>query len=163
MYQHTSICVYICIIYIICHPRVRQCKADKAPVIDVDGTYLERKRQRLLSSNLPVVLLPCPAFPLRGWQIVQENNAKEIAKDMPSVSQSTLYTYLAEGVWNAKGAMAFRALKRGYIHWASGCLKKLEVQTRHPHYVFVRGSMIPSMRVGTYVVMLMLKKQTIGD
>ena len=107
--------------------------------------------------------LPCPAFPLCGWQTIKENNAQEVAKEMPSVSQSTLYTYLTEGVGNAKGSMAFRALKRGYIHWASGRLSKLEVQTLHPHYAFVRGSMIPSMRAGTYVVTLMLKKQTIGD
>ncbi len=103
--------------------------------------------------------LPCPALPLCGWQTVQENNAQEVTKEMPSVSQSILYTYLAEGV----GSMAFRALKRGYIHWASGRLRKLEVQTRHPHYAFVRGSVVPSMRPGTYMVTLMLKKETIGD
>ena len=73
------------------------------------------------------------------------------------------YYYLAEGVGNAKGSNAFRALKRGYVHWASGRLSKLEVQTRHPNFTFVRCSMIPSMRTGTYTVKIMLEKRTIGS
>ena len=128
--------------------------------MDIDGTYLERKRQKLLSLNVPVEPLPCPAFPLCGWQTVQKENAKEVAKDMPSVSQSILYTYLAEGVGNKK---AFRALKKGYIHWSSGRLNKLEIQTRHTQYAFVRCSVVPSMRTGKYSVKMMLKKETIGD
>ena len=132
-------------------------------MIYVDGTYLERKRLRLLSSNTPVAPLPCPRFPLHGWQTIQNSSAQEVAKEMPSISQSTLYTYLAEGVGNAKGSMAFRALKRGYIHWASGRLNKIEFHTCHPHYTFVRCSVIPSMRTGTYTVKLILKRHIIGD
>ena len=90
---------------------MRKAKADQVGVIDVDGTYLERKRQRLLSSNVNVGPLPYPAFPLHGWQTVEESNAKNMANQLPSVSQTTLYTYLAEGVGNTKGSMAFRALR----------------------------------------------------
>ena len=49
---------------------------------------------------------------------------------MPSVSPTTLYIYLAEGVGNAKVSQAFRALKRGYIHWASGRLSKILKKVR---------------------------------
>lgn len=130
-------------------------------MFDVDGTYMERKRQKLLSSNINVAPLPYPSFPLEGWQAVEECNAEHIAKQLPSISNTTLYTYLAEGVGNTKGSLAFRALKRGYVHWASGRMKKLEVQTRHPNFTFVRSTMIPSMRSGTYSVKLLLKKHTV--
>ena len=143
--------------------RVRLAKSEKVPVVDVDGTYLEKKCQKLLSSNIAVAPLLTPSFPLHGWTEVNDDNAQSITTDMPAVSPSTLYTYLAEGVGNAKGTLAFRALKRGYIHWASGRLSKLEVQTRHPVYTFVRCSVIPSMRSGTYLVKLMLKKQTVAS
>ena len=92
-----------------------------------------------------------------------EENKREIAKEMPLVLQTTLYTYLAEGVGNAKGSKAFRALKRGYVHWASGRLSKMEVQTRHPLYTFVRCQMVPSMRAGTYTVTMILKKEKLHD
>lgn len=135
----------------------------KVPVVDVDGTYLEKKRQRLMSSNITVAPLPTPYFPLHGWIEVKDKNAQSAAKDMPSVSPSTLYTYLAEGVGNAKGSQAFRALKRGYIHWASGRINKLELHTLHPLYTFLWCWIIPSMKPGTYLVKLILKKQTFGS
>ncbi len=135
--------------------------AEKVPVVDVDGTYLEKKRQRLLLSNIAVAPLSTPSYPLHGWTEVNDDSTQRIVKDMPSLSPSTLYTYLAEGVGNAKGSQAFRALKRGYIHWASGRINKLEVHIRHPVYTFVRCSIIPSMRSGTYIVKLMLKKQAL--
>lgn len=115
-------------------------------MIDVDGTYLERKRQKLLPQNPALEPLPCPDFPAVGWLVITlGDHPQEIPAEMPSILQSTLYTYLAEGVGNTKGSMAFRALKQGYKHYASGRLSKLEIQTRHPHYVFVRCSMVPSM------------------
>ena len=82
---------------------------------------------------------------------------------MPCVLPTTLYTYLAEGVGNEKGALAFRALKRGYVHWASGRLVKLEVHNLNPLYTFVRSSVLPSMRAGIYTVKVMLKKEMIRD
>ena len=138
---------------------MQKAKAENATVIDVDGTYLERKRQKLLASNISVEPLPHPIYPPLGWQTVLEQNQKEIALQMPCVLPTTLYTYLAEGVGNAKGALAFRALKRGYVHWASGRVVKLEVHTLHTLYMFVRSTVLPSMRSGTYTVKVMLKKE----
>ena len=51
---------------------------------------------------------------------------------------------------------AFRALSRGYTHWASGRLSVLEVNCHNPHYCHVRSAMKPSMKVGTYKVYLLL-------
>ena len=143
--------------------RVRKAKTESIQVIDVTGTYLERKRQKLLSSNINVAPLPHPAFPLHGWKTVEESNGKDIAKQLPTVSPTTLYTYHADCVGNTKGSMAFRALKKGYVHWASGRMNKIEVQTHHPHFAFVRSVMIPSMRSGTYSLKVLLKKQTVNN
>ena len=143
---------------------MRQVKLEGTNVIDVDGTYLERKRQKLLSQNSSVAPLQCPDFPMIGWKVITlSDHPQEMPAEMPSISQSTLYTYLAEGMGNAKGSMAFRALKQGYKHYASGRLSKLEIQALHPGYAFVRSSMIPSMRSGMYRVKLILKKQLVHE
>ena len=34
-------------------------------------------------------------------------------------------------------SMAFQALKKGYVHWASGRINKLEIQMRRPNFAFV--------------------------
>ena len=57
--------------------------------------------------------------------------------------------------------MVFHALKRGYVHWASGRVSKVEVHTPHPHFAFVKTAVIPSMWCGSYSVKLILKKQKI--
>ena len=137
-------------------------KLEGAQVVDVDGTYLERKRQKLLSQHSSVALLPRPSFPTIGWKLITLDQQQEMPAEMPSVSQSTLYTYLAEGVGNVRGSMAFRALKQGYKHCASGRLSKLEIQTRHPEYAFVRSSIVPSMKSGVYKVKLILQKQLLN-
>ena len=49
-----------------------------------------------------------------------------------------LYTYLAEGSGNTSGKGAFRALQRGFNHWASGRLSKLEVNVNHPDFCHVK-------------------------
>lgn len=138
-------------------------KLEGAKVVDVDGTYLEQKRQKLLSQHSSVALLPRPSFPMVGWKLISLDQQQEMLAEMPSISQSTLYTYLAEGLGNARGSMAFRALKQGYKHYASGRLSKLEIQTRHPEYAFVRSSMIPSMKCGVYKVKFVLQKRLVNE
>ena len=127
-------------------------------VIDVDGTYLEKKRERLIEADLDVPPLPIPTHPVQG--LVKLSESPSLEENFPSISQGTLYTYLAEGVGNTKGKKAFRALKRGYIHFTSS---SIEAQNRHPLYTFVKSSMIPSMRTGTYKVMMTLKKEIMGE
>ena len=71
-----------------------------------------------------------------------------------------VYTYLAGHVGRA-GEGAFRALTRGYTHWASGRLQELQVNTNNPLYCHVQCVMSPSMRAGTYRVYLLLGKRGI--
>lgn len=70
-----------------------------------------------------------------------------------------LYTYLATGCGNKKTEGAFRALQRGYIHWALGRLDCPEVNYKHPHFCHVRCNMTPSMKTGVYHVYLLLGNQ----
>ena len=70
-----------------------------------------------------------------------------------------LYTYLASGCGRDKTEGAFRALQRGFIHWASGRLDRLEVNCRHPCFCHVRCDMTPSMKAGIYHVYLLLGKE----
>lgn len=51
---------------------------------------------------------------------------------------------------------AFRALTRGYNHWASGRLDQMQVNTQHPSYCHVRCACTPSMKPGRYKVYLLL-------
>ena len=78
-----------------------------------------------------------------------------------------LYTYLALGSGKTETDLqgphhgAFRALERGYTHWASGRLDRMEVNYRHPEYCHVRCNMTPSMKTGLYQVYILLGKE--GD
>ena len=71
-----------------------------------------------------------------------------------------LYSYLAEGVGHSTGKGAFRALSRGYAHWASGRMEKLEVNYRNPTFCHIRCTMKPSMKDGFYTVYVLLEKST---
>ena len=73
------------------------------------------------------------------------------ANDASSLSHNPV----AQGV-GGKGA--FRALTRGYTHWASGRLNKLEVNTCNQTLCFVCCQMRPSMKTGFYTIKLILRK-----
>ena len=76
-------------------------------------------------------------------------------------SEGTLYAYLAEGVGHSKGEGAFRALSRGYTHWASSRLEELEMNTQNPSFCHVRCLIKPSMETGKYTVYILLGRD--GD
>lgn len=70
-----------------------------------------------------------------------------------------VYTYLAGHVGrrtNSEGA--FRALKRGYAHWASGRLARIEVNVNNPEYCHVRATIKASMKPVSYNVCILLKQ-----
>ena len=63
-----------------------------SPVIDVDGSYLYRKQQRLLHSQTSVCApLPPPTRPLKGWESVTATNVNEMAKKIPRVMPGTAF------------------------------------------------------------------------
>ncbi len=70
----------------------------------------------------------------------------------------TVYVYMSEGAGASKGQGAFRALSRGFQHWSSGRIERIDVNLRHPHYCHVRCSIKPSMKQGVYHVYLLLQR-----
>ena len=56
---------------------------------------------------------------------------------------------------------AFRALARGFTHWASGRLEQMEVNIEHPEYCHVRCYMRASMKDDIYKVYILLGRS--GD
>ena len=142
------------------------------PVIDVDGSYLYRKHQRLSTT---FTLTSLPGAPVAGWESVSAENCEEMGKKTPPVMPGTvyvacnigmhnkilfiglLYTYMAKCTGNeSKGHGAFRALQGGFSHWASGRLKYREVNCKQPLFCHVQCSMIPSMKDGLYHVYVLL-------
>lgn len=80
-----------------------------------------------------------------------------MAKKIPAVMPGLLYTYMAEGTGNEGTSHGtFRALQRGYNHWASGRLNHLEFNYKHPLFCHVRCTMTPSMKSGQYHVYVLL-------
>ncbi len=140
--------------YVCC--RIRQAIEDKADVVDVDGSYLYKKCQRLEDSGLVVATLDYPSAPITGWEPVTEANANVMAKKIPRVRTGTVYTYLASHAGRDSGEGTSRALTRGYIHWASGRIDGLEVNAQHPEYCHIQSVMKPSMKPGSYHVWLLL-------
>lgn len=67
-----------------------------------------------------------------------------------------VYSYLAGHVGKSGEQGAFRALARGYVHWASGRLEQLEVNVQHPEYCHIRCTMKASMKANVYKVYMLL-------
>ena len=74
-----------------------------------------------------------------------------------------MYTYLASGAGRdiEKEKGTFRALARGYTHYASGRMSQIEVNLKNPFYCHVRSTVTPSMKQGNYRLWLLLGKN--GD
>ena len=66
--------------------RVRRLRELRVKVVDVDGSYLYRKRERMVASGKDVAPLDLPCAPLSGWEVVNKDNYKEKAKDLPCVT-----------------------------------------------------------------------------
>ena len=71
-----------------------------------------------------------------------------------------MYSYLAEGVGHRDSGGAFRSLKQGFKHWASGRLSYLELNVCHPLFCHVRSKMTPSMKQGIYTVYILLGSES---
>ena len=50
------------------------------PVVDVDGSYMYRKKQHLSSAGFNVTGLPAPTPPLTGWEQVTPENSATMSK-----------------------------------------------------------------------------------
>ena len=58
----------------------------KLEVVDVDGSYLYRKYQNVVTSGISASDPGIPAVPLTGWEEITEVNYKEVAKKIPKVT-----------------------------------------------------------------------------
>lgn len=72
-----------------------------------------------------------------------------------------VYTYLAGHVSSVGEHGAFRALTRGYTHWASSRLEEIFVNTKNPVWSHVKCKTKPSMKVGVYNTYILLRRE--GD
>ena len=104
---------------------------------------------------------------LRYREPVSEDNAMKVPHVTSGVrnillhslhlfSLGVVYAYLVSGAGRSTGEGTFRALTRGFIHWQSGCLEKLEINVHHPHFCHVQSQTKPSLRQGTYHVSVLL-------
>ena len=66
--------------------RIREAKQSGDKVVDVDGSYLWRKYQRVSKSGVSVVPVGAPSPLLTGWESVMEANHKEYADKIPQVT-----------------------------------------------------------------------------
>ncbi len=74
-----------------------------------------------------------------------------------TIKSFRVVVYLPGGLFGKSGrGGAFRSLQRGFAHWSSGRLAKLEVNNLHPHFSHIRCQMTPSMRKGLYRVYILL-------
>ena len=113
-------------------------KEGQMPVIDVDGSYLTRKMEKLKDSGVNTAPLKLPSIPPAGWNIDSTDNYQHFTDKIPkmmagtfkqplllwqttnlnthsSLHLGTVYTYLAQGVGHHSGdERACCALSRGY-------------------------------------------------
>ena len=67
-----------------CACKVRDAVKDKVAVIDVDGSYLDRKHEQLRQAGVKVAPLGPPSLPLSGWiTINEETNYKDESQKIP--------------------------------------------------------------------------------
>lgn len=130
----------------------------RLPIVDVDGGCLARKWHRLSQEGKTLEPLPTPEPPLIGWDELKPETLSEMSRKMPKVSHGTMYQHLSTGAGHEGESKTFRALYRGYNHWASGRVDKIEANTQHPDYCFVRCVVTPSMKPGSYRVHLLLSR-----
>ena len=59
-------------------------------MVDVDGSYLFRKHQRLAESGMKVAPLDIPPPPISGWTLVTEENVHSVAQEVPKVTSGNI-------------------------------------------------------------------------
>ena len=65
---------------------MRETSESGIPVIDVDGSYLYRKKQLLDPNDAIDGGSPLPEPPLSGWESVTSQNVQEMSKKIPLVT-----------------------------------------------------------------------------
>ena len=71
--------------------RVKQAEEEATAVVDVDGSYLYRKYQRLVEYGKDATQPDHPRSPPSGWKVVNERTYKDIAPSIPLVTTGTIF------------------------------------------------------------------------
>ena len=111
--------------YVFCPYSIKEVKIQGLPVLDRDGGCLSRKWHRLSEDELTPQPLPIPEQPLTSWEELNPETLSQVASRIPKISLGTLYQHLSTGVGQERESKTFRALYRGYNHWASGRVDKI--------------------------------------
>ena len=70
-----------------CDCRIRKAISDSLPVVDVDGSYHQRKHKQMIDAGVAVAHLGAPtSSPLTGWEVITEANVNDLAKKLPRVT-----------------------------------------------------------------------------
>ena len=119
--------------------------------MDVDGSYLEKKRRRLLEMGVEVAQLPLPSdLPPQGWTEITDKNCDQWSAKLPDMTSGELYRYMATGVGHGQETHGvFRALIRGYNFWASGRIQAVFANINNPNVSFIRAKVLASMKSET--------------
>lgn len=71
--------------YVLVLCRIQQAKDENAPVVDVDGSYLYQKQQKLIESGVQTYPSPLPGPPIHGWEHLTADNHQELSCKIPRV------------------------------------------------------------------------------
>ena len=86
---------YLSVWIVLCTLRNHQAVSEGAKVVDIDGSYLYKKHQRLAATGVNVAPLALPSPPLSGWGSVTETNVKMLANNVPRVTSGNLSLYVS--------------------------------------------------------------------
>ena len=69
---------------------MKEVKSEQLPIVDVDGSYLYKKQQRLLKAGTKVASVE-PPCPLTGWKIIEESNIQTITRCIPVLTPGMFF------------------------------------------------------------------------
>ena len=72
-------------------PRIHEALEQKLDVIDVDGSYVYRKEQQLISQGVSTLPLPLPTVPLTGRELVTADNYHQ--KNIPKLMPGSIFVF----------------------------------------------------------------------
>jgi len=59
---------------------------EEVPLVDLGGSYLYRKHQKLVEADETVAPLACPSTPLTGWKAVNTTSVATVGPLIPIVT-----------------------------------------------------------------------------
>ena len=71
--------------------RIRDAMKQGAKVVDIDGSYLAQKHEKLRLSGMQLAPLGMPPPPPTGWVTVDTSNYQDLAKKIPRMSPGNIH------------------------------------------------------------------------